>query len=196
VWFAILSQALTYVAMLLMFGSDTGFGNNNGMTGSTSPLGMPMGAASTTAALAGFLICGRPVNSPFGHVLVAIRDDEARLRFLDYGPVWQKLAARILSGVLAAIAGALYILQVGIIDPRPLSPEISIVITVWVALGGRGNRRCGHQRAQVLADRLRPGPLALHPGASGALIVVVYLPNDLVDRRMKQLPDSTQRPAL
>ena len=96
VYFAIITQALTYVAMLLMFRNDTGFGGNNGMTGFTSILGMEMGApstaiwlatASTAATLAAFLLCGRLVNSPFGRMLVAVRDDEARLRFLGYDPV-------------------------------------------------------------------------------------------------------------
>jgi urea transport system permease protein len=147
VYFAIITQALTYVAMLLMFRNDTGFGGNNGMTGFVSLLGMDMRApstaiwlatASTATVLVAFLLCGRLVSSPFGRMLVAVRDDEARLRFLGYDPVWPKVVAWTLSGVLAAIAGALYVPQVGIINPRLLSPELSIEIAVWVALGGRG----------------------------------------------------------
>jgi urea transport system permease protein len=209
VYFAIITQALTYVAMLLLFRNDTGFGGNNGMTGFASLLGMPMGApstavwlatASTAAALAGFLICGRLVNSPFGRLLVAVRDDEARLRFLGYDPVWPKLAAWTLSGVLAAIAGALYVPQVGIINPRLLSPELSIEIAVWVALGGRGTLSGAVIGAAVIsalkfwltgfAPDLWPFILALL-----VLVVVVYLPNGLADLRMLRLPAFTRRPA-
>jgi urea transport system permease protein len=208
VYFAIITQALTYVAMLLMFRNDTGFGGNNGMTGFTSLLGMPMGApstaiwlatASTGAALAGFLLCGRLVASPFGRLLVAVRDDEARLRFLGYDPIWPKLAAWTLSGILAAIAGALYVPQVGIINPRLLSPELSIEIAVWVALGGRGTLSGAVIGAAVIsalkfwltgfAPDLWPFILALL-----VLVVVVYLPNGLTDIRVLRLPTLKRSP--
>jgi len=201
VYFAIITQALTYVAMLLMFRNDTGFGGNNGMTGFVSLLGMPMGApstavwlatASTAAALAAFLLCGRLVRSPFGRMLVAVRDDEARLRFLGYDPVWPKLAVWTLSGVMAAIAGALYVPQVGIINPRLLSPEVSIEIAVWVALGGRGTLSGAVIGAVVIsalkfwltgfAPDLWPFILSLL-----VLLVVVGLPNGLTDLRLPSL---------
>lgn len=201
VYFAIITQALTYVAMLLMFRNDTGFGGNNGMTGFVSLLGMPMGApstavwlatASTAAALGAFLLCGRLVRSPFGRMLIAVRDDEARLRFLGYDPVWPKLAAWTLSGVMAAIAGALYAPQVGIINPRLLSPEVSIEIAVWVALGGRGTLSGAVIGAVVIsalkfwltgfAPDLWPFILSLL-----VLIVVVGLPNGLTDLRLPKL---------
>jgi urea transport system permease protein len=198
VYFAIITQALTYVAMLLMFRNDTGFGGNNGMTGFASLVGLPMGAASTAvwlatastaATLAAFLMCGRLVRSPFGRMLVAVRDDEARLRFLGYDPVWPKLAVWTLSGVLAAIAGALYVPQVGIINPRLLSPEVSIEIAVWVALGGRGTLSGAVIGAVVIsalkfwltgfAPDLWPFILSLL-----VLVVVVGLPNGLTDLRL------------
>ena len=201
VYFAIITQALTYVAMLLMFRNDTGFGGNNGMTGFVSLLGLQMGApqtavwlatASTAAALAAFLLCGRLVRSPFGRMLVAVRDDEARLRFLGYDPVWPKLAAWTLSGVMAAIAGALYVPQVGIINPRLLSPEVSIEIAVWVALGGRGTLSGAVIGAVVIsalkfwltgfAPDLWPFILSLL-----VLVVVVGLPNGLTDLRLPTL---------
>lgn len=201
VYFAIITQALTYVAMLLMFRNDTGFGGNNGMTGFVSLLGLQMGGpttavwlatASTAAALAGFLLCGKLVASPFGRMLVALRDDEARLRFLGYDTVWPKLAAWTLSGVLAAVAGALYVPQVGIINPRLLSPELSIEIAVWVALGGRGTLSGAVIGAAVIsalkfwltgfAPDLWPFILALL-----VLVVVVYLPNGLTDVRLPKL---------
>jgi urea transport system permease protein len=201
VYFAIITQALTYVAMLLMFRNDTGFGGNNGMTGFVSLLGMQMGApstavwlatASTGAALVAFLLCGYLVRSPFGRMLVAVRDDEARLRFLGYDPVWPKLAAWTLSGVLAALAGALYVPQVGIINPRLLSPELSIEIAVWVALGGRGTLSGAVIGAIVIsalkfwltgfAPDLWPFILSLL-----VLVVVVGLPNGLTDLRISWL---------
>lgn len=197
VYFAIITQALTYVAMLLMFRNDTGFGGNNGMTGFDSLLGLQMGApqtavwlatASTAATLVAFLLCGRLVRSPYGRMLIAVRDDEARLRFLGYDPVWPKLAAWTLSGVIAAIAGALYVPQVGIINPRLLSPEVSIEIAVWVALGGRGTLSGAVIGAVVIsalkfwltgfAPDLWPFILSLL-----VLLVVVGLPNGLADLR-------------
>ncbi len=198
VYFAIITQALTYVAMLLMFRNDTGFGGNNGMTGFSRLLGMPIGetstavwlaTASTAATLAAFLLCGRLVASPFGRMLVAVRDDEARLRFLGYDPVWPKLAVWTLSGVLAAVAGALYVPQVGIINPRLLSPEVSIEIAVWVALGGRGTLSGAVIGAVVIsalkfwltgfAPDLWPFILSIL-----VLVVVVGLPNGLTDLRL------------
>lgn len=198
VYFAIITQALTYVAMLLMFRNDTGFGGNNGMTGFVSLLGLQMGApqtavwlatASTAVTLVAFLLCGRLVRSPYGRMLIAVRDDEARLRFLGYDPVWPKLAAWTLSGVIAAIAGALYVPQVGIINPRLLSPEVSIEIAVWVALGGRGTLSGAVIGAVVIsalkfwltgfAPDLWPFILSLL-----VLLVVVGLPNGLTDLRL------------
>lgn len=198
VYLAIITQALTYVAMLLMFRNDTGFGGNNGMTGFVSLLGLPMGApetavwlatASMAAAFGAFVLCGWLTRSPFGRMLVALRDDEARLRFLGYDPVWPKLAVWTLSGVMAAVAGALYVPQVGIINPRLLSPELSIEIAVWVALGGRGTLSGAVIGAAVIsglkfwltgfAPDLWPFILALL-----VLGVVVVLPNGLSDLRL------------
>jgi urea transport system permease protein len=147
VYFAIITQALVYVAMLLFFRNDTGFGGNNGMTGFTSLLGMRLADRSTIAVLCAASIgaaalalygCHRLVSSRFGHMLLAIRDDEARLRFLGYETLWIKISVWVLSAVLAAIAGMLYVPQVGIVNPRVLSPELSLEVAVWVAVGGRG----------------------------------------------------------
>src|SRR6056297_3212246 len=117
VYFAIITQALTYVAMLLMFRNDTGLGGNNGMTGFTTLLGIDVGAPGMVTGLAtvsvavlliAFLTCGALMRSPFGRILIAVRDDEARLRFMGYDTLWPKLAVWTLSGILAAMAGALY----------------------------------------------------------------------------------------
>ncbi|NDV87934.1 urea ABC transporter permease subunit UrtC [Aurantimonas aggregata] len=147
VYFAIITQALVYVAMLLMFRNDTGFGGNNGMTGFAVILGFPAGSRAVTVGLAAaslavllavlvglrLLLAGR-----FGRLVLACRDDEVRLRTLGYRTLSIKLGVWCLSAVIAALAGMLYVPQVGIINPRLLSPELSIEIAVWVAIGGRG----------------------------------------------------------
>jgi urea transport system permease protein len=147
VYFSIITQALTYAAMLLFFRNETGFGGNNGFTDFKRIFGRPITAPSTrvvlfmlsAAALAGTLVLGRwLVTSRFGRVLAAIRDAESRVRFLAYDPLPYKLFVWTLSAVLCAVAGALYVPQVGIINPSEMSPANSIEIAIWVAVGGRG----------------------------------------------------------
>ena len=203
VYFAIITQALTYVAMLLMFRNDTGFGGNNGMTGFTALLGFDVGAPSTVIGLAtvsvlvllaAFLGCGRLMRSPFGRMLIAIRDDEARVRFLGYDTLWPKLAVWCLSALLAAIAGALYVPQVGIINPRLLSPEVSIEIAVWVALGGRG-ALSGAVIGAALISALKFWLTGFAPDlwpfilAGVVLLVVTALPNGLLDLKLPARPE-------
>lgn len=198
VYFAIITQALTYVAMLLMFRNDTGFGGNNGMTGFTTLLGIDIGApsmviglatASVAVLLVAFLVCGALMRSPFGRMLVAVRDDEARLRFMGYDTLWPKLAVWTLSGILAAIAGALYVPQVGIINPKLLSPEVSIEIAVWVALGGRG-ALSGAVIGAIIISALKFWLTGFVPEAwpfilaSVVLVVVTLLPNGLLDLKL------------
>jgi urea transport system permease protein len=147
VYFSIITQALTYAAMLLFFRNETGFGGNNGFTDFKRILGFPIAAPATrvvlfllsAAVLAGTLAaCRWLARSRFGRVLTAIRDAEQRVRFLGYDPLPYKLAAWTLSAVLCAVAGALYVPQVGIINPSEMSPANSIEIAIWVAVGGRG----------------------------------------------------------
>jgi urea transport system permease protein len=147
VYFSIITQALTYAAMLLFFRNETGFGGNNGFTDFKRILGVPITAPATRAVLfmlsaallTGTLVLGRAlVSSRFGRVLTAIRDAEPRARFLGYDPLWYKLFIWTLSAALCAIAGALYVPQVGIINPSEMSPANSIEIAIWVAVGGRG----------------------------------------------------------
>mgnify|MGYP000032401411 FL=1 len=198
VYFAIITQALTYIAMLLMFRNDTGFGGNNGMTGFAEVLGQPIGAPSVVIGLAtvsvllllaGFLFAGWLTSTSFGRLLIAIRDDEARLRFLGYETLWPKLAIWSLSAVLAALAGALYVPQVGIINPRLLSPDLSIEIAVWVALGGRG-ALSGAVIGAVIISALKFWLSGFAPDlwpfilAGVVLVVVVVLPNGLLDLRV------------
>ncbi|MFP2513598.1 urea ABC transporter permease subunit UrtC [Buttiauxella agrestis] len=147
VYFSIMTQALTYAGMLLFFRNETGFGGNNGFTGFTTILGMPITATGTRIGLfiatvlllmaslgMGFALA----RSKFGRVLTAVRDAENRLVFCGYDPKGFKLLVWTLSAVLCGLAGALYVPQVGIINPGEMSPTNSIEAAIWVALGGRG----------------------------------------------------------
>lgn len=147
VYFSIITQALTYALMLLLFINDVGLGGNNGLTGFTRILGFPLSNVSTQIGLAvvaclvlaaAYLLLRFLAASGLGRALVAIRDDEARMRFLGYKTHVLKLLAWGLSAVLAALAGMLYVPQIGIVNPTIVSPTLSIEIAVWVAIGGRG----------------------------------------------------------
>ena len=147
VYFSIITQALTYAFMLLFFRNDTGFGGNNGFTDFKRILGFPITApetrmalfVTTAGALLGFLLLGRwIVMSKLGRVLTAIRDAETRVMFSGYNPLYFKLFIWTLSAVICGIAGALYVPQVGIINPSEMSPANSIEIAIWTAVGGRG----------------------------------------------------------
>ena len=146
VYFSIITQALTYAAMLLFFRNETGFGGNNGFTdfrlvlehSVTSPQTRLVVFGLTAAMLAATLVFSRwLVTSKFGRVLTAIRDSESRMMFIGYNPLWYKLFIWVVSAVLCGIAGALYVPQVGIINPSEMSPANSIEIAIWVAVGGR-----------------------------------------------------------
>jgi urea transport system permease protein len=147
VYFSIITQAMTYAFMLLFFRNDTGFGGNNGFTDFKRILGFPVTApqtrmalfALTAAALLGFILLARwIVTSKVGRVLTAIRDAETRVMFSGYNPLYFKLFIWTLSAVICGIAGALYVPQVGIINPSEMSPANSIEIAIWTAVGGRG----------------------------------------------------------
>ncbi|CNH85642.1 branched chain amino acid ABC transporter permease [Yersinia massiliensis] len=147
VYFSIMTQALTYAGMLLFFRNETGFGGNNGFTGFTTMLGFSVSATSTRIALflatltlliASLALGFALARTKFGRVLTAVRDAENRLTFCGYDPKGFKLFVWTLSAVLCALAGALYVPQVGIINPSEMSPTNSIEAAIWVALGGRG----------------------------------------------------------
>ncbi|WP_286196835.1 urea ABC transporter permease subunit UrtC [Thalassotalea sp. G20_0] len=147
VYLSIITQALTYALMLLFFQNDFGFGGNNGLTDFKDLLGFSLQSdrtrvvllmASALALVLGYLVCRWLVSSRYGRVLVAVRDAESRVRFMGYRVEHYKLVAFTLSAVLAGIAGALYVPQVGIINPGEFSPINSIELVVWVAVGGRG----------------------------------------------------------
>jgi urea transport system permease protein len=147
VYFSIITQALTFAAMLLFFRNETGFGGNNGFTDFKRILGLPVttqGMRVTLMVLSGLVLIGffvmsrAIVASKFGRVLQAIRDAESRVMFTGYDPAAYKLAIWTLSAVMCAIAGALYVPQVGIINPSEMSPAASIEMAIWAAVGGRG----------------------------------------------------------
>jgi urea transport system permease protein len=146
VYFSIITQALTFAAMLLFFRNETGFGGNNGFTDFKRLADIPIATPGmrmalfvlTAACLLGFYLLARwLVSSKFGRVLQAIRDAESRVMFSGYSPLGYKLAIWTLSAMVCGVAGALYVPQVGIINPSEMSPANSIEIAVWAAVGGR-----------------------------------------------------------
>ena len=147
VYLSIITQALTYALLLAFFRNDMGFGGNNGMTDFKDVLGFPLNRESTSIGLmlvtaivlsAAFLLARAITGSRFGKVLVAVRDAESRTRFLGYRPESYKLVVWVVSAVIAGIGGALYVPQVGIINPSEFAPGNSIEAVIWVAVGGRG----------------------------------------------------------
>ena len=147
VYLSIITQAMTYALLLGFFRNNFGFGGNNGLTDFKDILGFNVQAEATRNSLLvisclalaiSFLICRALVTSKFGKVLVAIRDAEARTRFLGYRVESYKLFVFTLSACMAGVAGALYVPQVGIINPSEFAPANSIEAVIWVAVGGRG----------------------------------------------------------
>jgi urea transport system permease protein len=146
VYFSIITQAMTFAAMLLFFRNETGFGGNNGFTDFKRLLGIPIATPSmrmtlfvmTSVTLLSFFLLGRwLVNAKFGRVLQAVRDAETRVMFSGYNPIGYKLTIWTISAMMCGVAGALYVPQVGIINPSEMSPANSIEIAIWAAVGGR-----------------------------------------------------------
>ncbi|ODT77987.1 MAG: urea ABC transporter permease subunit UrtC [Pelagibacterium sp. SCN 64-44] len=147
VYLSIMTQAMTFALLLAFFRNDMGFGGNNGLTDFKDILGQPVQARNTrltlfaataiTLAISVF-ICSAIVNSKLGKVMVAVRDAERRTRFLGYRVEYVKLFAFTVSAIMAGVAGALYVPQVGIINPGEFEPGNSIEVVIWTALGGRG----------------------------------------------------------
>ena len=146
VYFSIITQALTFAAMLLFFRNETGFGGNNGFTDFKRILDLPIATPlmrmtlfvlTAVTLLGSFLFARWLVQSKFGRVLQAIRDAESRVMFSGYSPTPYKLTIWVISAVMCGIAGALYVPQVGIINPSEMSPANSIEMAVWAAVGGR-----------------------------------------------------------
>ena len=147
VYLSIITQAMTFALMLAFFRNEMGFGGNNGLTDFKDILGFALSEPATKLGLymlsalvlgLAFLLARFVVTSKLGRIMMAVRDAESRVRFLGYSPTSVKLFAFTLSAMLAGLAGALYVPQVGIINPSEFSPANSIEIAIWVAVGGRG----------------------------------------------------------
>mgnify|MGYP003654649260 CR=1 FL=1 len=148
VYLSIISQAMTFALLLSFFRNDMGFGGNNGLTDFKEIIGFDIQSdgtrvglflASAIALAAGYLLCRAIVTSRFGKVLVGVRDAESRTRFLGFRVERYKLFVWTLSACMAGVAGALYVPQVGIINPGEFAPANSIEVVIWVAVGGRGS---------------------------------------------------------
>jgi urea transport system permease protein len=194
VYLSIITQAMTYALMLSFFRNDMGFGGNNGLTDFKDILGYPIQATGTRATLfaitalalaASLLICSAITRSKLGKVMVAVRDAESRTRFIGYRPEYVKLFAFVVSAVIAGIAGALYVPQVGIINPGEFAPANSIEVVVWTAIGGRGTL-FGPIIGAVLVNYAKSWFTAAYPElwlfALGGLFVAVtlFLPRGIV----------------
>src|SRR6202043_169921 len=147
VYLSIITQAMTYALWLAFFRNDMGFGGNNGLTDYKDILGWDVHLPQTRLGLyiatvvglaVAYLLCRFITVSKLGRVLLALRDAESRVRFLGYSTTRAKLFVFTVSAVLAGIAGALYVPQVGIINPSEFSPGNSIEVAIWVSVGGRG----------------------------------------------------------
>jgi urea transport system permease protein len=187
VYFSIITQALTFALMLLMFRNDTGFGGNNGLTDFKRVLDYPLAEQSTKRALyvatalallVSYLLCRYIVTSKLGRVLLALRDAENRVMFSGYNPLNYKLFVWTLSAMLCGLAGALYVPQVGIINPSELAPANSIEIAIWVAVGGRSTL-IGGAIGAILINGLKSWLTAAYPDVwlyvLGALFIAVTL---------------------
>ncbi len=187
VYLSIMTQALTYALMLAFFRNDMGFGGNNGFTDFKDIVGFDLQQDSTRVVLlvvtaialgASYLACRTIVESRAGRVVRAIRDAESRTRFLGYRVESYKLWLFVFSAVLAGVAGALYVPQVGIINPSEFAPINSIEIVIWVAVGGRGTLY-GPAVGAVLVNYAKTYLTASMPDAwlyaLGALFVIVTL---------------------
>jgi len=194
VYLSIITQALTYALLLAFFRNEMGFGGNNGLTDFKEILGFDLQADATRVGLfvttalvliASYTVTRGVVSSRFGRVLVAIRDAEDRMRFLGYRTEHYKLWAFVLSGVIAGVAGALYVPQVGIINPGEFAPLNSIELVIWVAIGGRGTLH-GAIVGAILVNFAKTWFTGLLPEAwlfvLGALFVMgtLFLPRGLV----------------
>jgi urea transport system permease protein len=194
VYLSIMTQALTYALMLAFFRNDMGFGGNNGFTDFKDILGFDLHRDATRATLivitaaalaASYLACRTIVRSRAGRVILAIRDAESRTRFLGYRVESYKLWVFVFSAVLAGVAGALYVPQVGIINPSEFAPINSIEVVIWVAVGGRGTLY-GAAAGAVLVNYAKTFFTSALPEmwlyALGALFVAVtlFLPRGLM----------------
>ncbi len=214
VYLSIITQALTYAFMLAFFQNGLGFGGNNGLTDFKDILGFDLHSQTTRATmlvfsallLAGTMIGARwLVSGRFGRLLIAVRDAESRTRFLGYRPEQVKLLVWVVSAMIAALGGALYVIQVGIINPGEFAPANSIESVIWVAVGGRGTI-CGAVIGAVFVNFGKTLLTAWLPEAwlygLGLLFILttLFLPNGLmglehrVMRRCAEVTPEVTRP--
>jgi urea transport system permease protein len=194
VYFSIITQALTYALMLAFFRNDMGFGGNNGFTDFKDILGFDLHSdrtrvvllvITTIALAASYEACRKIVESRAGRVVLAIRDAESRTRFLGYPVETYKLWLFVISAIIAGIAGALYVPQVGIINPSEFAPINSIEAVIWVAVGGRGTLY-GAVAGAVLVNYLKTYLTGAFPEiwlfVLGAVFVLVtlFLPHGII----------------
>src|ERR1700693_692701 len=194
VYFSIITQALTFALMLAFFRNDMGFGGNNGFTDFKDILGFDLHSDRTRVVLlvvtvaalaASYTACRTIVESRAGRVVLAIRDAESRTRFLGYPVESFKLWLFVFSGIIAGIAGALYVPQIGIINPSEFAPINSIEAVIWVAVGGRGTLY-GAIAGAVLVNYAKTWLTGAFPEvwlyALGALfvLVTVFLPRGII----------------
>ena len=218
VYLSIMTQALTFALMLAFFRNEMGFGGNNGLTDFRDVLGFPLAADTTRAglfvlsglALAGGIVLARALTtSKFGKVLVAVRDAESRTRFLGYRVEHYKLFVFVVSAMLAGLAGALYVPQVGIINPGEFAPANSIEIVIWVALGGRGTL-IGAALGALIVAGAKSWLTANFPEAwlfvlgAAFVLVTIFLPRGVIGLfdnlgpkppRSEPLPEAAPEPA-
>ncbi len=194
VYLSIMTQALTYALLLAFFRNEMGFGGNNGLTDFKDILGFDLQADSTRVSLfiiTALLLCGllilskKIMQTRFGKVIIAVRDGESRARFIGYKTENYKVWLFVYSAMIAGIAGALYVPQVGIINPGEFSPINSIEMVIWVAVGGRGTL-IGAIIGAILVNYAKTKFTAIMPDgwlfALGAMFVLVtlYLPKGLM----------------
>jgi urea transport system permease protein len=210
VYLSIITQALTYALLLAFFRNEMGFGGNNGLTDFKDILGFNLQQDSTRIVIfslsafalgAGYLLSRYIVQSKFGRVLVAVRDAEDRTRFIGYQVENYKLWIFVFSAMLAGIAGALYVPQVGIINPGEFSPLNSIELAIWVAIGGRGTL-FGAVVGALLVNYAKTYFTGVLPElwlfALGTLFIVatLYLPKGVVglfNSKIKQTTDDNNK---
>ena len=194
VYLSIITQAMTFALMLAFFRNDMGLGGNNGLTDFKDILGFPVQAQGTRVALfvatgvalaLGYLVARFMTVSAYGKILIAVRDAESRTRFLGYRPEHYKTLAFTVSAMMAGVAGALYVPQVGIINPGEFAPTNSIEAVIWVAVGGRGTL-VGAALGAVIVNYAKTVLTGALPDAwlfaLGALFVVVtlFMPKGIV----------------
>jgi len=204
VYFSIVTQALTYALLLAFFRNEMGFGGNNGLTDFKTILGSDIHAqgtrlalfvASILALITGFWVCRFITGSKLGRVLLALKEAEPRVRFLGYSVAHAKLFVFTVSAMLAGLAGALFVPQVGIINPGEFSPANSIEIAIWVAVGGRGTL-IGPVIGAILVNFAKSWLTGSFPEAwlyllGGLFIgVTLFLPRGLAGLARRFLPDA------